>query len=150
MWIATLAAAVVLFLVAKANDPDNSRDASSVATSTTADATSTTAGDSTGGGEQSKPPEQKPPAEKIPTIEVKGGQPVGGVQELEFTTGDDIGFKVVSDVADEVHLHGYDVSQEVKAGGSTTFDVPASIEGVFEVELEEAVVPIAEVTVSPG
>ena len=30
------------------------------------------------------------------------------------------------------------------------FDVPATITGVFEVELEHSVVPIAEITVNPG
>ena len=56
---------------------------------------------------------------------------------------------VESDVADHVHLHGYDVSQDVAAGGKVEFDVPATIEGVFEVELEDRVVPLAEITVRP-
>ena len=72
---------------------------------------------------------------------VKDGQPVGGVQELTFTEGDDIRFRVESDVSDEVHFHGYDVGEDVEAGGSVEFDVPATITGVFEVELEERVVP---------
>ncbi len=86
----------------------------------------------------------------MPTIEVKNGEPVGGVQDLEFTAGDDIVFKVTSDEAAEVHFHGYDVAEEVEAGGEVEFDVPADIEGVFEVELEETAVQIAEVTVSPS
>ena len=81
---------------------------------------------------------------------IKDGQPVGGVQDLSFTQGDDIRFKVESDVADEVHFHGYDVGMDVEAGGSVTFDVPATDAGVFEVELEERVVPIAEITVNPS
>ena len=86
---------------------------------------------------------------KLPTIVVRGGQPVGGVQELSFEQGERIRFAVQSDVADEVHLHGYDIGKNVEAGGDVKFDVPASIEGVFEVELEERVVPLAEVTVNP-
>ena len=31
--------------------------------------------------------------------------------------------------ADEVHIHGYDIMKDVKAGGSVTFDFPATIEG---------------------
>ena len=81
---------------------------------------------------------------------VKDGQPVGGVQELSFTEGDDIRFIVESDVSDEVHFHGYDVGEDVEAGGTVEFDVPATITGVFEVELEERVVPIAEITVNPS
>ena len=158
--VAALAAVVVLFIVLQDSDSDSSDATTSAATSTAPEATTTGAqggsddGSSNPGGSGEQQggdgAEPKPPKEEIAVIEVKGGQPVGGVQELEFTKGEDIRFKVVSDVTDEVHLHGYDVSQEVKAGGSTTYDVPATIEGVFEVELEESVVPIGEVTVSPS
>ncbi len=39
---------------------------------------------------------------------------------------------------------------EVAAGGTVEFDVPATAAGVFEVELEHRVVPIAEITVNPA
>lgn len=85
----------------------------------------------------------------VPTIVVEGGEPVGGVQELTFTEGEDIRFVVKSDVADGVHFHGYDIEKEVEAAGEVEFNVPATITGLFEVELEERVVPIAEIAVSP-
>jgi hypothetical protein len=85
----------------------------------------------------------------VPTIVVRDGKPVGGVQDLSFQRGDDIRFRVKSDVTDEVHMHGYDVLEPIKAGGTTEFDVPATLEGVFEVELEERVEQLAEVTVNP-
>jgi hypothetical protein len=87
---------------------------------------------------------------EIPRIVVKDGKPVGGVQQLTFTQGDDIRFIVDSDVADEVHFHGYDVGKDVKAGGLVEFDVPATDAGVFEVELESRVEQIAEITVNPS
>lgn len=87
---------------------------------------------------------------QIATIVVKNGQPVGGVQDLTFTEGDDIRFRVDSDVSDEVHFHGYDVGKDVEAGGSVTFDVPATITGKFEVELEKSVTQLAEITVNPS
>ena len=64
--------------------------------------------------------------------------------------GERIHFVVESDVDEEVHLHGYDVAKDVTAGGRVAFDVPATLEGVFEVELEHSVVPLAEITVTPG
>jgi hypothetical protein len=131
---AAVVAAVVLFVVLSGGDDD-----SSPATSTTATATGEPTGGGTGGGET-----------KVPTIVIKGGQPVGGVQELTFTQGDDIRFVVESDVSEEVHLHGYDIGEDVEAGGRVEFDVPADIAGEFEVELEERVVPIAEITVNPS
>ena len=84
------------------------------------------------------------------TIVVNDGKPVGGVQDLEFTEGEEIRFTVDSDVSDEVHFHGYDIGKDVEAGGSVTFDVPATITGVFEVELESRVEQIAEITVNPS
>lgn len=87
--------------------------------------------------------------QEIPTIVVEGGQPAGGVQELEFTAGDRVAFEVDSDVAEEVHVHGYDVIVDVEPGKPERFDFTADIEGVFEVELEESAVQIAELTVNP-
>ena len=85
----------------------------------------------------------------VPIVVVEGGEPKDGIQELTYNAGEPIRFRVESDVADEVHFHGYDVGKEVEAGGSVSFNVPATIPGIFEVELEEAKEQIAEVTVEP-
>ena len=85
----------------------------------------------------------------VPTITVKNGEPVGGVQELEYSAGDQVRFEVDSDVADEVHVHGYDLMKDVPAGGSVSFSFPAEIEGIFEVELEGLKEQIAELRVNP-
>ena len=58
-------------------------------------------------------------------------------------------FKVRSDAADEVHVHGYDVEEEVPAGGVASFSFPADIEGLFEVELHHSEAQIAELRVEP-
>ena len=84
-----------------------------------------------------------------PTIVVKNGEPVGGVQELEYSAGDQIRFSVDSDVADEIHVHGYDLMKDVPAGGTVSFSFPAEIEGIFEVELEGRKEQIAELRVNP-
>jgi hypothetical protein len=130
--------AIVLFVVLSGDDEDSSP------TTTT---TSTTVAETGGGKEQEKP--DKPDKPEVALIEIKGGQPVGGVQDLTFQAGEDIRFDVTSDEAYEIHFHGYDVSEEVEASGEVSFDVPADIEGVFEVEIEDTVTPIAEVTVEP-
>jgi len=83
------------------------------------------------------------------TIVVKNGEPVGGVQDLEYSAGDQVRFTVDSDVADEVHVHGYDLMKDVPAGGSVSFSFPAEIEGIFEVELEGRKEEIAELRVNP-
>jgi hypothetical protein len=85
----------------------------------------------------------------VETIVIRNGEPVGGVQELEYSAGDTVRFTVRSDVADEVHVHGYDLMKDVPAGGSVSFSFAAEIEGIFEVELEEQQEQIAELRINP-
>ena len=85
----------------------------------------------------------------IATIVIKHGKPVGGIAELTYDEGERVRFRVESDVSDEVHMHGYDIGKEVEAGGSVSFDFPATIEGVFEAELEDRKEQILELTVNP-
>ncbi len=85
----------------------------------------------------------------VTTIVIKNGEPVGGIAQLTYNKGEEVRFKVDSDVSDEVHMHGYDIMKDVKAGGSVSFDFPATIEGVFEAELEGRKEQILELTVNP-
>ncbi len=94
-------------------------------------------------------PESASMGGKVPTIVIRNGEPVGGVKQLEYSAGDEIRFEVESDVADEVHVHGYDLMEDVPAGGTVSFDFPAEIEGIFEAELEGRKEQIAEITVNP-
>ena len=148
--LAAVAAVVVLFVVLAGGDDDGGGDA----TTTTTEAQSATAATGATGatGEAGATGTDKPAARKpeVPAIVVTGGKPAGGVKRLSFDSGDRIQFTVKSDVSDEVHVHGYDESKDVPAGGSVRFSFPARIEGVFEVELEGRHQQIAELRVSPG
>jgi hypothetical protein len=86
---------------------------------------------------------------KVTTIVIRHGKPVGGIADLTYNKGEQVRFKVDSDVSDEVHVHGYDIMKDVKAGGSVSFDFPATIEGVFEAELEGRKEQLLELTVNP-
>jgi hypothetical protein len=135
--VAALVAVIVLFVVLAGGDDESSNDATTATTrtETTTETQTTTTRTVT-----------VPPVERIV---VEGGEPRGGVKRLSFDSGERVRFSVTSDVADEVHVHGYDISRDVPAGGSVRFGFPASIEGVFEVELEGRGVQIAELRVSP-
>lgn len=85
----------------------------------------------------------------IPVVTVAGGKPKGGVRDLTFKKGQTVRFKVDSDVADEIHVHGFDKHADVAAGGSVGFTFPASSDGKYEVELEKAGVQIASLVVQP-
>jgi hypothetical protein len=137
---ALLIVAIVLFLVLQDEGGDDAADNGGGT-----DAAARTKSGS--GGEKSKGTKATEPS--TPIIAIENGEPVGGVAELEFTAGDRIRFEVDSDVADEVHVHGYDLMKDVDAGGSVGFDFPATIEGVFEVELEDRAEQIAELRVTP-
>jgi hypothetical protein len=87
---------------------------------------------------------------KVPTIVVnKAAKPVGGIRELDYNQGDHVHFRVQSAVADEVHVHGYDLHKNVKAGGTVSFSFPASLTGIFEAELESRKQQIIELRVNP-
>jgi len=100
--------------------------------------------------ERERPEREREPSEPaIPTIVVRDGEPVGGVEELTFRSGDRIRFAIRSDVDEEVHVHGFDVYADLEAGRKRELDFPAAFEGVFEVELHGSGVEIATLTVRP-
>lgn len=82
-------------------------------------------------------------------IVVVDGAPRGGIVRETVDKGDRVVLVVKSDVADEIHLHGYDVSRDVEAGGTVRLPFKATIPGRFEVELEARGVQIADITVEP-
>ena len=92
------------------------------------------------------------PAVEPPTavrVRVVGGAPQGGIVRKTVKRGDRVVLIVVSDVADEVHVHGYDLMQDVAAGGTARIRFRATVPGRFEVELEDRGAQIADLTVQP-
>jgi hypothetical protein len=136
--IAAVAAAVVLLLVLK----DDGGDDPTGDTTTAAEAKPTDTGKGDAG-------QKKPAKPAVPTIVIRDGKPVGGIAEISVDEGERVRFKVRSDVAEEIHVHGYDIAKEVGAGGTVGFDFPATIEGIFEAELEHLGEQILELTVNP-
>jgi cytoskeletal protein RodZ len=118
----------------------------STATTTTGETETETESESETGSTSTSTPAQ--PA--VQTIRVVNGQPQGGVKTVSFKKGDEVRLKVQSDVADEIHVHGYDLMKDVEKGGSVEFDFKATIEGRFEVELENAGTQIANLEVTPS
>ena len=95
-----------------------------------------------------EPPKRERPTAR--TINVRGGKPRAGIQKLSYRKGQTVNLVITSDTADEVHVHGYDITREVAAGGSARFDFPADLEGKYEVELEQRGTKLAELSISPG
>ncbi|HEY2142282.1 MAG TPA: hypothetical protein VGG98_09520 [Solirubrobacteraceae bacterium] len=80
-------------------------------------------------------------------IYVVGGKPKGGVRTLTYNKGQQVLFTVVSDVTDEVHVHGFNFKKEVRKGGSVTFSFTATDQGGHVIELESRGEQIANLEV---
>ena len=104
-------------------------------TTTTPESTTTTT---------SEPEVEKPTVVRVVVV---NGAPKGGIVRRTVDKGDRVVIVVKSDVADEVHLHGYDISRDVVAGGTARIAFRAKLQGRFEIELENRGVQIADLTV---
>jgi len=109
-------------------------------TTTTSETTTTTTTTTT------EPEVERPTVVRVTVVD---GAPKGGIVRATVDRGDRVRLVVTSDVADEIHLHGYDVSRDVAAGGTVTLAFRATIPGRFEVELEQRGVQIADISVEP-
>jgi hypothetical protein len=78
------------------------------------------------------------PGDKAPTV-----------KHFTIQQGRQVVFVVKSELADEVHLHGYDLSADVAPGEPATIRFKATAPGLFEAELESRSLPIAEIEVRP-
>jgi hypothetical protein len=74
---------------------------------------------------------------------------VTGPRRPRFTVGDRIDLIVRADVEDEVHVHGYDLMEDVAPGSPARISFEADSEGRFEVELEDRHLPLTELVVQP-
>jgi hypothetical protein len=146
---AAVVALVVGFVVASGSGDDD-KATTGADTTTVAPPPADTTGPDAATTTQQTTTTKTPAAPAIPTVRVVNAKPQGGVKRISFTKGDTIKFRVRSDTADEIHLHGYDVHKDVKAGGSATFSLPATIEGRFLVELHGHGTEIAEIEVNPS
>ncbi len=86
-------------------------------------------------------------AGEIIEVGIEGGQVSGGGR-VPVELGSTVTIRVTSDVADHVHLHGYDVMVDVPAGETAELTFDATIPGVFEVELEDSRIPLLELEIS--
>lgn len=109
-------------------------------------ATATTVADPAGSKSEAKARPERPQVDRIVVVD---GEPKSGVQRLTHERGDRVRLEVRSDVDDHVHVHGYDLFEDIAAGGKARFSFDADIDGVFEIELEDSGVQLAELRVRP-
>jgi heme/copper-type cytochrome/quinol oxidase subunit 2 len=137
--VVAVAAVVVLFVVLRPENDNEATATGTVETRSTTQVTTTTAPTTTA----------KPPTRTRVTIAVRGGRVIGGIRRATVPKGTLVELFVTADVADEIHLHGYDLSRDVAPGASARLLFRATTSGRFEVELEQRDLQIAEITVRP-
>jgi hypothetical protein len=122
-------------------------DGTTTTTAATGDATTTTGG----GAATSAPPAAggDDPGDGVIEVTISGGNVVGGVRRETVKQGSQVTLRVTSDVADEVHLHTYDLKVDLVPGQSADLTFLAKVAGVFEVELEKRGKKVLELEVRP-
>lgn len=127
--VAVVLLSVVIAAAGCGKDPSTgSPDSPPTPTGTTASASATTS---------ATPRSTLPPGvDQLVRITVRDGEVSGVPSRVKVAAGSTVQLRVDSDVADEVHLHGYDKSVDVEPGRTARLTFTASISGLFEVELE--------------
>lgn len=72
------------------------------------------------------------------TVAVTDGKVAPKPHRVKVPLGSQVVLQVTSDVDDEVHVHGFDVEKPLDAGQTTTIELTADQQGVFEVETHES------------
>ena len=108
---------------------------SAVATTTTATTTSE-ATTTSGGSEPFR-------------ILIEDGAKTEGLDTISVRVGETVRFEVEADVADEVHVHGYDLTFETIPGEGILVEFVADATGIFEVELENLGLSFVDIEVTP-
>lgn len=132
--------AVVAFVVIGGDDAERSADAPPAATPSPAPGSSTAS------------PEPNASATATPTATPRPRPPLltaGSERTVSARQGEEVSFRVRHPAAEEVHVHGYDISRDLEAGRTATITFPADIAGRFEVELELSGQPLGTIEVRP-
>jgi FtsP/CotA-like multicopper oxidase with cupredoxin domain len=135
---AVIAVAAVIVLGATGGDDEEPTGAAAPAEQTPATQETRAAED----GEQAEP--EPTPRPRPPLLRA------GRVTDLRATQGERVRFRVRHDTPEHVHVHGYDIFQDLEPGQTHTVAFRADITGIFEIELEDSGELLAHLRVEPG
>jgi hypothetical protein len=81
------------------------------------------------------------------SVKVRGGKATGDTGKVTVPLGSPVVISVSSDVADEMHVHGYERTVKVPAASTASVVFTANKPGTFVVELENPQVPLLQLQV---
>jgi hypothetical protein len=137
--IAVLIAVIAVIVLSSSTGDDDETAATPTPTAT---ATATAEPGAAGTATPEPTPEPTPKPKPPPLIGP------GKVTELEFKEGEQVVFRARADGPEEIHVHGYDIEKEV-GPEPVRVSFPATITGIFEIELHGTGEQIAELRVDP-
>ena len=136
MIVAAVAVAVIAFVIASPGSDDENGDQAAQTTTTQTETETDVETETEVETQTETTPE--PPEVSVTRIQVQGGVVQGGPQSIEVEQGEPVRIIVAADAADEIHLHGYDLTREAAPGAPARFNFTANLEGVFELESHTA------------
>lgn len=142
----------MVLVVAACGNPDaTTTTAGGNPTSTSGQSTTTltTAGTTLATTTTSAPVATTTTAADLPRIEVEHGVKTAGLDIISVRVGETVRFEVEADIADEVHVHGYDLSFETIPNEAILVEFLADATGIFEVEIEGLGLQIVDIEVTP-
>lgn len=85
---------------------------------------------------------------QVVTVVVSAGKVEGGFRRERVPAGRPLVLRILSDTADEVRVEGYDIAEDVPAGGTARLTFTPDRPGVFMVELVESRLELLELEVT--
>lgn len=90
-----------------------------------------------------------PPRSRRFELRIKQGRLESGKSVIRLTEGDSVTLVVISDYADEFHLHGYDLTLQLRPNLSTSVSFVANLTGRFPYELHRENIELGVLEVYP-
>lgn len=87
-------------------------------------------------------------AQQTIALTVSGGKVTGQSGQQNVALGSRVRITVTSDVADEMHVHGYDLNQEVAPGSPASIEFVTDEAGSVEVELHRTNLALTRLQIS--
>lgn len=84
----------------------------------------------------------------VVNVQVSGGRVRPGLQTTKVKAGQKVTITATSDVADSIHVHGYDKTLDLPPGEAASVSFVADVKGVFEVETHETELLVAKLAVT--
>jgi len=101
-----------------------------------------------GAGDEDAPPSVTPPNGMVVSILFEQGRLARKSDQVDVGKGSTVLVEVSTDVADEIHLHGYERVAPTDPGDLAVLEFTADRSGVYTAELERSGVRLLELTVT--